>query len=220
MSGRVAALFVETDGCYYGLPDVDPWDEARDARLYPGPWPVVAHPPCQRWGKLWAGQPLWIKQTGQRKVKGDDGGCFAAALSAVRRWGGVIEHPWGSHAWPHFGINLPDRAGGWIIADYDGGWTCCVEQGQYGHYARKPTLLYVCGVLHHDLPSLSWGYKYPNLDPAVIERMGLQRAKRLGEVGARGGGTDSSPRIGTPTPFRDLLLSIARSATAQKSAAA
>jgi hypothetical protein len=42
--------------------------------------------------------------------------------------------------------------------------------------------------------------------------MGLKRAKRLGEVGARGGGTDSAPRIGTPEPFRDLLLSIARTA--------
>ena len=28
----VAALFVETDGVYFGLPNVDPWDEERDAR--------------------------------------------------------------------------------------------------------------------------------------------------------------------------------------------
>ena len=28
----IAALFVETDGCYFGLPGVDPWDVARDAR--------------------------------------------------------------------------------------------------------------------------------------------------------------------------------------------
>ena len=28
----VAALFVQTGGCYFGLPDVDPWDESRDAR--------------------------------------------------------------------------------------------------------------------------------------------------------------------------------------------
>ena len=38
----VAALFVATDGCYFGLPDVDPWDVRRDARLYAGPHPVVA----------------------------------------------------------------------------------------------------------------------------------------------------------------------------------
>jgi hypothetical protein len=212
----IAALYVETGGCYYGLPNVDPWDEARDARLYAGPWPVVAHSPCQRWGKLWAGQPLHIKRTGIRKIKGDDGGCFKAALEAVRKWGGVIEHPWGSHAWPHFGLNRPPREGGWITADFHGGWTCCVEQGRYGHYARKPTLLYAVGV---ELPELDWGIGPSRLDPAVIERMGLARAKRLGEVGSRGGGTDSSPRIGTPVEFRDLLISIAETARPQQAAA-
>ena len=30
---RIAALYVETGGAYYGLPDVDPWDEARDVLL-------------------------------------------------------------------------------------------------------------------------------------------------------------------------------------------
>ena len=31
---NIAALFVATGGVYFGLPGVDPWDEARDARLY------------------------------------------------------------------------------------------------------------------------------------------------------------------------------------------
>lgn len=205
----IAALFVETDGYYFGLPGVDPWDEPRDARSYSGPWPVVAHPPCQRWGKLWAGQPLFIKQTGIRKIKGDDGGCFASALSSVRRFGGVLEHPWQSHAWPHFGLKIPSRKGGWIKADELGGWTCCVEQGKYGHYARKPTLLLAYGV--DDLPELEWGHSEMKLDPVVVERMGLKRAKRLGEVGAKGGGQNSTPRIHTPTPFRDLLIGMAES---------
>ncbi len=33
MPDRVAALYVETGGCYFGLEDVDPWDINRDARL-------------------------------------------------------------------------------------------------------------------------------------------------------------------------------------------
>lgn len=41
----IAALYVQTGGCYFGLPNVDPWDVHRDARKYDGPWPVVAHPP-------------------------------------------------------------------------------------------------------------------------------------------------------------------------------
>lgn len=54
----IAALFVENGGCYSGLlapVGVDAWDESRDARKYDGPHRVVAHPPCQRWGRYWHG---------------------------------------------------------------------------------------------------------------------------------------------------------------------
>lgn len=209
----IAALYVQPKGSYADVPGLDLWCEKRDARLYGGPHPVVAHPPCQRWGKMWFGQPLTVKKTGQRKAKGDDGGCFKAALIAVRKFGGVLEHPAGSHAWDHFGIARPPREGGWVSADFYGGWTCCVEQGRYGHYARKPTWLLV---YHCKLPELDWGESEPRLAPVVVERMGLERAKRLGEVGARGGGTDSTPRISTPALFRDLLISIAGSAVASQ----
>lgn len=33
-------------------------------------------------------------------------------------------------------------------------WTCCVEQGHYGHKCRKATWLLAAGV---ELPSLAWG---------------------------------------------------------------
>lgn len=203
---KIAALYVEEGGAYYGLDNVDPWPESRDARLYDGPFPVVAHPPCQRWGKFWAGSPLHIARTGIRKKKGDDGGCFEAALAAVRKWGGILEHPWGSFAWPHFGLNKPPRSGGWIAADMIGGWTCCVEQGQYGHWMRKPTLLYAFGVR---LPELRWGITEPKYPQWAIDRYGLAKVKRMGEIAFKGGGTDSTARIHTPTEFRDLLLQIA-----------
>jgi hypothetical protein len=204
----IAALYVRTGGAYFGLEGVDPWDEPRDALKYRGPWPVVAHPPCQRWGKMWFGSPGVVAKTGLRKVKGDDGGCFKGALESVRLWGGVLEHPWQSHAWPHFGLSVPPREGGWIKADDLGGWTCCVEQGQYGHYARKPTMLlaYRC-----DLPELRWGKRSWEPDPELIARIGLKRAKKLGEVCSKGGGVDSSPRIHTPKEFQDVLISMARS---------
>lgn len=205
----VAALYVQSGGAYFNLPNIEPWDEARDARSYKGPHPVIAHPPCQRWGKMWMGSPLVVKRTGVRKVKGDDGGCFKSALAAVRKFGGVLEHPWGSHAWPHFGLNVPPRHGGWIAADFNGGWTCCVEQGRYGHYARKPTLLLAYGC---ELPDLDWGVGEHRIPQWAIDKYGLKRARRIGELSFKGGGVDSGPRIGTPDAFREILITMAQSA--------
>jgi hypothetical protein len=222
----MAALYVATGGVYFGLPEVDPWDIDRDARLYAGPWPVVAHPPCQRWGRYWYGGP----SAKVRKTKGDDEGCFSAALAAVRRWGGVLEHPEASAAWSAFEINAPPRSGGWIAADFQGGWTCCVEQGHYGHRARKATWLYAHGVR---LPSLKWG---PSARPFCGSEEERRRFRRLPkgtlaeERAARNAWLERysretgkewccpermgrRERLATPIEFRDLLLSIARTAS-------
>lgn len=207
---RVAALYVEARGCYSGLDDVDVWDELRDARLYNGPYPVVAHPPCQRWGRYWHGGP----SVRVRKVKGDDGGCFAAALEAVKRWGGVLEHPEASAAWGVFEINRPPKEGGWVRAGlYQPGWTCCVEQGHYGHRARKATWLYANGT---DLPELAWGPAEgcARLDGGYksAEERAEAQAKRGKLEGRDVGVLTKVERIATPLAFRDELLRIARTA--------
>jgi hypothetical protein len=208
----IAALFVAGDGCYSALPGVDVWDEARDARLYPGPHPVVAHPDCKRWGRYHGGSPRKPRQF----ELGDDGGCFASALASVRRWGGVLEHPADSHAWAHFGLTAPPRAGGWHVADWCGGWTCYVEQGFYGHPARKATWLYACGV---ELPSLRWGEGEQRLHPRALELHGYAKARRIGMLAMVGGKRKTEIRNATPVPFRDLLLSIAVSAISERAAA-
>jgi hypothetical protein len=138
---------------------------------------------------------------------GDDGGCFAAALEAVRTWGGVLEHPEASHAWRRFGLNAPPRHGGWIVADFDGGWTCCVEQGYYGHRARKATWLYAVGV---QLPSLKWGDcgQRVRLDDGYHSTEARRRAVKTG-IRQR---LSHRERAATPPAFRDVLLAIARSA--------
>lgn len=195
----IAALFVATNGAYFGLPDVDPWDAARDARKYTGPWPVVAHPPCSRWCRL-AG--LVEARWGHKR--GDDGGCFAAALASVRRFGGVLEHPAYSDAWAAHDLNAPPTGGGWVASDLFGGWTCYVEQARYGHAAKKATWLYACGV---DLPSLRWGSVPDRSSSALVSWCGNrvssgERRPRIGKKSASA----------TPTEFRDTLLLIARSA--------
>lgn len=213
MARTIAALYVERDGCYVGRFDVDAWDEARDARRYDGPHPVVAHPPCQRWGRFWHGS---TRKPHQYRL-GADGGCFAAALTAIRNWGGVLEHPKDSLAWDFFGLLRPPPTGGWIRADSYGGWTCCVDQGRYGHFANKPTWLYAA---HVDLPSLIWGKGAQRLHPRAVELHGYAKARRIGMVAMIGGKDKTRIRNATPEPFRDLLLSIARSAVVPERKAA
>ena len=203
----LAALYVETGGAYFGLPNVEPWDEAKDARRYAGPLPVVAHPPCQRWGRFWHGS---TRKPHQFNL-GDDGGCFEAALDSLRKWGGVIEHPMDSQAWKFFGLNPPPRAGGWVEAA-TGLWTCCVYQGHYGHLAGKGTWLLVAGVSREDLPELRWGKVEQRLHPTALAKHGYAKARRIGMMAMVGGKDKTKIRNATSPEFRDLLLEIARSA--------
>ena len=199
----IAALYVETDGAYFGLPGVDPWDEARDARLYAGPHPVVAHPPCQRWCQL-----APVNQARYGHKVGEDGGCFAAALASVRSYGGVLEHPALSLAWAAFDLPRPPSSGGWVRG-FCGGWAAHVEQRHYGHRARKATWLYAYGV---ETPSLRWG---PGAAPEVWISADRQRA----ELAAMGiGQMQRKEAKATPPAFRDILISIAKSAHARAAA--
>ncbi len=180
---RVAALYVDPNGSYAGVDGVDLWDEARDARLYAGPWPVVAHPPCNRWAKL-----------GPRERRGQDGGCFAAALAAVRAYGGVLEHPAESNAWRAFGLLRP-KGTYWRKSLLDVGWVSAVDQWHYGFPTRKPTWLY----------RVDGEYRAGDIAPAPLKG-GLVHATR---------GCDalwSTERAHTPPEFRDVLLAMDRTA--------
>ena len=198
----IAALFIQTGGCYFGLEEVDPWDELRDARRYAGPYSVVAHPPCQRWGRYAESHPI----IGHCGFRGDDKGCFAHALWAVRTFGGVIEHPKDSLAWEWFGLKRP-AAQGWTAADSFGGFTCQVEQAHYGHFSRKPTWLYA--VSKKPLPTLVWGRAAQRLPQYAVERYGYVKARRIGVMAAVGGKDKTRIREATPAAFRDVLITIA-----------
>ena len=203
---RVSALFVDPNGVYAGLPGVDLWPIQRDARTYIGDDPVVAHPPCQRWGKFATGG---THPSAKRQTIGDDGGCFRAALGAVRICGGVLEHPKDSKAWAAYGIRSPPPEGGWVRADAYGGYTCCVWQGHYGHFAGKATWLYAANVT---LPDLKWGKAEANIPAWMVERYGERKARKIGLVAMVGGKDKTRTREATPPAFAELLLSIARTA--------
>ncbi len=139
---------------------------------------------------------------------GDDGGCFASALNAVRAYGGVLEHPAHSVAWERFKLPKPG-AGGWTSSfDDHYGLTIEVSQVAFGHKARKRTWLYAVGC---DLPNLT------SAEPPAETVIG-------GNVHT--GPTHGKPRITkhealrTPEAFRDVLIAMARSVVARSAVAA
>lgn len=97
---------------------------------------------------------------------------------------------------------MPEPIGAWQ-RDIFGGWSCRVEQAQYGHRARKATWLYMHGC--EPLP-LRWG---ESGDPATwISWCGNHNnGKVVKRMGKR-------ERNATPPEFRDALISIARTAHA------
>lgn len=155
----VDALFVDPKGIYPQLLGAERcWGEERDARTYNGYGPVVAHPPCQLWSNMAAAAwGRWHKRLPAWYRGGSDNGLFAMALVFVRVYGGVLEHPAGSHAWAAHGLTSPGvdasyphwrpegtyghrSQHGWAYS-----WVCEVWQTAYGHKARKRTWLLYCG---------------------------------------------------------------------------
>ena len=120
----------------------------------------------------------------------------------------MLEHPAHSAAWAAHDLAKPPREGEWVRADCIG-WTCHVEQGHYGHRARKATWLYVVGA---SLPALRWG---PSAAMARLDAGYHSAAERRAKAGrAYTGGRRLTPRenLATPPAFREALLSIARGA--------
>ena len=112
---RVAVLWCCPWSLYGQLyPAVQTWTARNNARRYPGPFPVICHPPCGPWGKF-----SWKSR--ESKEHG------ILAMEFVHRWGGVVEQPLGSQL-----FKLHGR----------GGTVEKVNQGDYGHQAQKATLLY------------------------------------------------------------------------------
>jgi hypothetical protein len=89
------------------------------------------------------------------------------------------------------------------VRGFCGGWSAHVEQRHYGHRARKATWLYAFGV---ELPDMKWGK-----GPAPEAWISADRPRAV--LAAHGIAQLSKKEAkATPHPFRDLLISIARSA--------
>lgn len=193
----IAALYVDSRGPYPRL--LTPgqcWSAGRDARRYAGPGPVVAHPPCGPWSSL------------RHQYRGAEHDCALRAVSQVRSFGGVLEHPASSKLWPFLGLPEPGDP-----LDVDGGFTLEVEQVAWGHVARKCTRLYVVGV---DRAEISAEVRTGG---TPTHWCGGSRGKAGRNLAGTGGGVppgikvcSAEQRRRTPEAFARWLISIAERA--------
>lgn len=190
----VAALFVQSDGVYIGVPNIDAWPEERDARKYRGPHPVIAHPPCQLWGAM--AVINYARWGGEHNRPGNDQGCFVSALHSVLRYGGVLEHPAKSRGFRTYGLMTP-KGLGWQRAGLHE-WVCEVWQSAYGHKANKATWLYYHGT--NPPFDLRWNR------PKGTHQIGFydQRGKMANKPTL-----SKSEANATPVEFRDELIKLA-----------
>lgn len=215
---------------------LDCWDASRDARLYDGPHPVVAHPPCKHWGRLrhlanvrcdycqlsfperrlrpdgscrHCGRSGWISS---------DKNCAPRAVEQVRRWGGVLEHPAGSKLWGACGLSdvawspgFPD----WLdtadrpLEDELGGYTIEVDQVEWGHVARKRTWLYLVGVPREALEAPPFPGREPThrCGSTTIGREDGSRYRPPSNLKS----ASAEQRRRTPPLFAEYLIRLARS---------
>jgi len=184
----VAVLFVRRDSVYKSMPGVDAYDIDRGARTFPGPGPIIAHPPCRSWGSMrhWAKGSL------------EEHRLAPWAVEQVRRWGGVLEHPAASSLWRACALPRPGQG-----PDAYGGFSLDVEQHWWGHRATKRTWLYVCGCRRGQVPRRPLVMTHAT---HVVKRDSRNRPNRkrlLPHVTHR-------EREATPGPFAEWLLELAR----------
>lgn len=127
---KITTACVRTDSVYYQLQCVTPWDKRRNIMKCTDHYPVIAHPPCAQWGRT---APLARQDMNSKRLA-------IHCLALIRKCGGVLEHPEASSFWEFAAIPTNGRR------DTYGGMCVLVDQYDYGHPARKRTLLYFYGL--------------------------------------------------------------------------
>lgn len=182
----ISALFVRKDSVYKTL-GVDCWDIERDARLWPGGNPIIAHPPCRAWGKL----------SGFARPREGEKEYAIKCIEWIREYGGVLEHPAASRLWPFMNLPKPGKV------DEYGGFSICIDQFWFGHKAQKKTLLYVCGCTQADLPPI------PLRFDAITHVIGFNKKNKFGRVDKTKKEVTRAEREHTPVELAKWMIKVA-----------
>lgn len=187
MKKTISALFVRKDSIYKQL-GVDCWDIERDARLWPGGNPIIAHPPCWAWGKL----------AHLAKPRPDEKELAIWSINQIRKFGGVLEHPRASKLWQEMQLPVGNQI------DEFGGFSISVNQHWWGHKAEKRTLLYIVGIKPKELPEMPLNFN-------AVEYVVTSSKKNNGKKEI-----SKKAREATPPDFAKWLIELAEKCKVKK----
>ena len=133
---KTPVLCVSRNSVYHAMPDVDAYDQQRDARTFCDDRPLIAHPPCRAWSAY---------TRHQAKPAADEWTLGPMCVTWLRRNGGILEHPAHSKLFEYCRLPRPDDP------MRDGIRTVAVWQSWWGYDLRKATWLTFFGINPLDL---------------------------------------------------------------------
>lgn len=157
---KIPVLFTQKKSLYNNFEIFDCYDEKRNAFNFSGRCPVIAHPPCRLFSRL---RKFSKADVSEKK-------CAFFALSQVRMFGGILEHPRSSTLWQDGNFDLSGNL------DQYGGFLRSVNLSWFGFPAEKKTMLYFVGISPSVLPPFPLDLSAPHLS------VGTSKCKRLPEI--------------------------------------
>lgn len=134
---RIPVLFTQVNSNYNDNQIFDTYDLHRNAFTYYDRIPLIAHPPCRLFSRL-----RKFSTAPRSELK-----CAFFALSKVRQFGGILEHPRSSTLWKTGNFDLSGNV------DSYGGFLRSVNLSWFGFPCQKKTMLYFVGISPSQLPS-------------------------------------------------------------------
>lgn len=113
---KIVILCAAEKSVYNYLPDVEVFNQVKDAYSFSGQNKVIAHPPCAQWSRL--------KSFARVNMREKDLAFFC--YEKVMENGGIFEHPYGSSFFKYVGVKP----------------TIILDQYDFNFPARKRTALF------------------------------------------------------------------------------